>query len=205
MGTFTRTSNDRGDSAEAPPRRRALTTVNSQLTAAIGLVLLVVLFLEGLTIAAHVNSHLALHVAIGMVLVPLVVVKIGTTTYRFARYYLGDPIYVDRGPPPLLLRLLGPVVVITSVTLLATGVGEAVLSPATRWAVIGHKASFVVWFGAMAIHVLGHVRKSFTLALGAGPRAVSTWVSCGVVLLAVLAGTGFGAWALNWTLTTGHG
>ena len=68
--------------------------------------LLVLLVAEGLTIL-HVHSLLTPHVVIGMVLVPVVLLKIGSTTWRFARYYLGDPEYRRKGPPALLLRLLG--------------------------------------------------------------------------------------------------
>lgn len=37
------------------------------------------------------------------------------------RYYRGDEGYKTSGPPPLLLRLLRPLVVLTSLTLLVTG------------------------------------------------------------------------------------
>lgn len=37
------------------------------------------------------------------------------------RYYRGNKGYKTSGPPPLLLRLLGPLVVLTSLTLLVTG------------------------------------------------------------------------------------
>ena len=63
------------------------------------------------------------HVFIGMLIIPPVLLKIGSTGWRFVRYYRGSPAYRHKGPPPVALRLLGPVVVILTVVLLASGVG----------------------------------------------------------------------------------
>lgn len=54
--------------------------------------------------------------------------KVASTTWRFARYYTGAPAYRRKGPPPVLLRLLGPVVVILTLVLLFSGVGLLVVS-----------------------------------------------------------------------------
>ena len=100
-----------------------------------------------------------------MVLVPVVLLKIGSTTWRFARYYLGDPEYRRKGPPPLLLRLLGPFVVVLTVAVLGTGI-VLLFSPTTgrsQWLFL-HKATFVLWFGAMTLHVLGHLLDTARLA-----------------------------------------
>ena len=61
------------------------------------------------------------------------------------------------GPPGLVLRLLGPVVVLSTVGLFGTGVALALLGPGTGYVLLLHKASFVVWLGSMSLHVLGHV------------------------------------------------
>ena len=63
-----------------------------------------------------------------MLLIPPVLLKIGSTGWRFVRYYRGSPAYRRKGPPPALLRLLGPVVVILTVGVLASGVA-LVLAP----------------------------------------------------------------------------
>jgi hypothetical protein len=128
---------------------------NRRLTGATAVVLLVLLAAEGATILA-IRPLVSAHVFLGMLLVPPVLLKVATTGYRFARYYTGAGEYRAAGPPPPLLRLLGPVVVVSTAALFATGVALIVLGP-SRGAVLGlHKASFVVWFGAMAAHVLGH-------------------------------------------------
>jgi len=69
-------------------------------------------------------------VDIGMVLIPPVALKLGSTGYRFARYYLGSPVYRAKGPPLLPLRLLAPVLVLTTLLVFATGVLEMTASHA---------------------------------------------------------------------------
>ncbi len=147
-------------------RRRADEGVesNARLTATTAVVLLVLLAAEGLTLLS-VHSLLKPHVFIGMLLVPPVLLKMGSTGYRFVRYYLGSPAYRRKGPPPLLLRLLGPFVVVTTVTVIATGVALLFVGQGQRSNLLFlHKASFVLWFGAMALHVLGHLLDTARLA-----------------------------------------
>jgi hypothetical protein len=137
---------------------------NARLTASNAAVLLVLLAAEGLTIL-RVRHLVSPHVFIGMMLIPPVLIKIGSTGYRFARYYLGAPAYRRKGPPPALLRLLGPAVVILTALLLASGVALLLASPAwSAQLLFVHKASFVLWFVAMTIHVLGHLAEVARLA-----------------------------------------
>ncbi len=137
---------------------------NARLTGAAAAVLLVLFFLEGVTILG-VRQHLTWHVFLGMVLIPPVLLKMGSTTWRFVRYYRGAPAYRRKGPPPAILRLLGPVLVVLTVIMLASGVA-LVLAPNAlgRHLLFVHKASFVLWFGAMVIHVLGHLAETAQLA-----------------------------------------
>jgi hypothetical protein len=137
---------------------------NARLTAANAAVLLVLLAAEGVTIL-RVRQLLSPHVFIGVMLIPPVLVKVASTTWRFARYYTGAPAYRRKGPPPVLLRLLGPVVVILTLVLLFSGVGLLLVSgPWLALLLKVHKASFVLWFGAMTIHVLAHLGEVFRLA-----------------------------------------
>lgn len=128
---------------------------NERLTAMTGAVLLVLLAAEGVTILFK-QQLMTAHFFIGMLLVGPVLLKMGSTGYRFARYYTGSEPYVRKGPPALLLRLLGPVVIATSVGVIGSGVALAFTGPgsgAGTWLFL-HKATFVLWFGAMAVHVL---------------------------------------------------
>ncbi len=136
-----------------------------------------------------------------MLLVPFVVVKIASTTYRFVRYYSGRPDYVEKGAPHVVLRVLGPLVTVTTIAVFATGI--AALKVGGHFLDRAHKLSFVAWFVVMAIHVLGHVLETPSLALadwrrstrrqaaGAGARfaVLGTTLAFGVVLALV---------SLNW-------
>jgi hypothetical protein len=123
---------------------------NARLTAANAVVLLVLLAVEGVTIL-RVRQLISPHVFIGMVLIPPVLVKVASTTWRFVRYYRGAPAYRRKGPPPVLLRLLGPVVVILTLVLLASGVGLLLVSPS--------------WMSLLLkVHVLGHLGEVLRLA-----------------------------------------
>jgi len=125
---------------------------NERLTAMTGAVLIVLLAAEGFTLLA-LHAMLTLHFFIGMLLVGPVLLKMGSTGYRFARYYLGAEPYVSKGPPLVLLRVLGPLVMTTSVGVIGTGVLLALVGPGpSPWLVL-HKLFFIAWFAVMALHV----------------------------------------------------
>lgn len=132
---------------------------NARLTATTAAVLLVLLAAEGATIP-FVRQQLPLHIFLGLLLIPPVLLKVASTAWRFTQYYLGSHEYVAKGPPHVLMRLLvAPAVVASTICVFGTGLLLVAMHP-QRGIVLGlHKASFVVWFGAMALHVLGHVLK----------------------------------------------
>lgn len=130
---------------------------NERLTGSTALILLILLAIEGVTVL-RVHSLLTLHVFVGMLLIPPVLVKISSTTWRFARYYLGSPEYRHKGPPPTALRVTGPFVVVLTVVLFGSGVLLLIGPTAWRHPMLQlHQASFVAWFILMAVHVLGHL------------------------------------------------
>ncbi|MGV8967895.1 MAG: hypothetical protein ACOH2F_16665 [Cellulomonas sp.] len=187
---------------------------NSRLTATVGVVLVVLLFAEGLTILS-IRGLITVHVFIGLLLVPPVALKVLTTTYRFARYYAHAAPYVRRGPPHPLLRFIGPVLVIVTVVLLGSGVALLVVGPADDGLVLlAHKGSFVVWFGLTAVHVLAHVRESVVLAgrdwrsASRRPRPRGRAGRAGAVVLALVLGVVLGALvtptAAAWTDRPAH-
>ena len=150
---------------------------------------------EGVTVL-RVHSLLTPHVVIGMIMVPVVMVKMGSTFWRFLRYYTGDPTYRRKGPPPAFLRLLGPFVVVLTVAVLATGIALLYVPGADRsqWLFL-HKATFILWLAAMALHVLGHLletanltwsdlsRRSRRQVQGAGARE---WLVVSALVLGIL-------------------
>jgi len=130
--------------------------VNERLTAASGAVLYVLLAAEGVTIL-FIGPLLSTHVFVGMLLIPPVALKLGSTGWRFVRYYRGAREYVDRGPPRLSLRLLAPLVVVSTLVVFGTGVALLVRGPGGGLLLGLHKVSFVVWFAATGVHVLAYV------------------------------------------------
>jgi hypothetical protein len=157
---------------------------NERLTAITGAVLLVLLAVEGFTLVA-LRPLLPVHFFVGMLLVGPVVLKAGSTGYRFVRYYSGAPDYRRKGPPNPLLRLIGPVVLLSSLAVLGTGVLLAFAGPGNQQFLFLHKASFVIWFVLMAVHVLAYVwrvpgliaadlRRSRGVGEGAGDRLPAT-------------------------------
>jgi hypothetical protein len=128
---------------------------NHRLTSLTGVVLLLGLAVEGATIP-WLGSLLNVHIFLGMLLLGPVALKLASVTYRVGRYYTGARDYVKLGPPgPLMRVLVAPVLVLSTLTLFGTGV--LLLAVPHRGPVLGlHKASFIVWFGAMSIHVLAY-------------------------------------------------
>jgi hypothetical protein len=182
---------------------------NQRLTAATGILLVVLLAVIGITIL-RLGPLISVHLFVGLVLIPVVGLKLASTGYRFMRYYTSDPVYRRRGAPPILLRLSAPIVVTTSLAVLATGVALLFLGPESSDTLrLLHKLSFIVWGAFAALHVLGHlpdVQKTFLTrrgdrveynkyAAGANGRIISIAgaLVAGVVLAIVLI-PHFGAW-----------
>lgn len=131
---------------------------NARLTGLNGVLLLVLLAVEGATIL-RIRELITVHVYVGVLLVGPVLLKTASTGYRFIRYYTGAQPYLQKGPPQPLLRALGPLVVLTTFVVLGTGIGLLAVRPDQAGLLLtAHKASFVMWFAVMTVHVLGHMR-----------------------------------------------
>jgi len=146
--------------ASERPRRSLFgggTEGNERLTVQTGALLFVLLAVLGVTIV-RIGQLTWLHLFLGLLLIGPLALKLASTGYRFARYYSGEREYRLKGPPALPLRLLGPVVVGSTLGVFATGVVLLAVGPSHRdpWMLL-HKASFIVWVGATALHVLGHL------------------------------------------------
>ena len=131
---------------------------NARLTSSTAAVLFVLLAIEGVTILS-LGSLLTPHIFIGVVLIPPVLLKVASTGYRLVRYYGGSTPYVRKGPPPILLRVLGPLLVLSTGALLATGLALLVIGPGDGLVGGLHKVSFIVFFAVTSVHVLAHIRK----------------------------------------------
>jgi hypothetical protein len=133
------------------------TTGNERLTTAAGAVLLVLLAALGVTIV-RIGGLLWEHLFLGMLLVGPVLLKLSSTGYRFVRYYTANPRYRRKGPPPLALRVLAPLVVASTLVVFASGVALLFIGPSSRGTLFPiHKDSFFVWLGLVALHLVGHL------------------------------------------------
>jgi hypothetical protein len=97
---------------------------------------------------------------VGLLLIPIVALKLASTGWRMLRYYLSSEEYVEHCPPNIVLRaMVAPVVILSTLVLFATGTALLVLGE-TEGTIVGlHKASFIVWVGATGVHVLAHARR----------------------------------------------
>ena len=130
---------------------------NTRITSTTGMLLLVVLALEGVTLLS-VRQMITLHIFVGVLLLGPVLLKSGTTAYRAVRYYGRTPAYQRKGPPHPLLRVLGPFVILSSLALLGTGVTLIFVGDQPGgWLLTAHQTCFWIWLVLMAVHLLGHL------------------------------------------------
>ena len=119
----------------------------------IGGILAVLLLAEGITIL-EMGGLLTVHMLLGLVLVPPVIVKLASTGYRFARYYGGARAYREKGPPALPMRLLAPILVAMTIGVFATGIWLLALGHKSDQVLLLHKVTFIIWGVVFAIHFL---------------------------------------------------
>ena len=185
--------------------RSARPEANARLTAATGLVLLALFAAEIVTVVVGPRSLLTFHIATGLVLAPLVVLKLASTTWRMVSYYRHDRDYRIKGPPAPMLRVLGPVLGTLTIALLASGI-VLVFGPHSAYAaaLLVHKKIFYVWLAAFGLHTIAHLPSAVRLSCqdlmrryrlsvpGAWYRlaAVLGCVALGVVLGLALTGHG---------------
>jgi hypothetical protein len=134
---------------------------NQRLTAINGAVLYLLILVIVVTVL-NISGFLTAHYVVGLLLVPPVVLKLGSTGYRVFRYYTGSAAFKVAGPPPIVLRFItGPILVVATVVTLATGselwlVG---LRLGTGWTT-AHTVAAVAMLVAVAAHLVGHTRMS---------------------------------------------
>jgi hypothetical protein len=173
---------------------------NARLTGSLGAALFVLLAVEGVTLLS-VRSLLSVHSFVGVLVGAFALTKLASVGYRFARYYLGDPAYGRKGPPHPILRVAGPLVAVTTVALVGTGVALLAAGRDHDSLRTLHTVSFILWFAAMTVHVLGHLLDTPRLAtadfradepavLGRGRRITA-------LVVTLVTGIGFGVLVLS--------
>lgn len=185
------------DSQSRGPRlsrrwRQGGTEGNEILTSAAAVVLFVLLVAEGITIV-HMRGLLSAHMFIGLVLIPPVLLKLGSTGYRMVSYYTGSRAYRLKGAPLLPLRLMAPVLVASTLAVLASGVLLLAAGHKSGTILTIHKLSFIVFGVLLAVHLLAYVprvARSLRADWGAARRDAVPGASARAMLLAAAIGGG---------------
>jgi hypothetical protein len=134
---------------------------NERLTAAVGVLVLVPVAVELVTILLGVHTFMSLHVFVGLALLPAVLLKLASTGWRFARYYTRSRAYVAHGPPRMAMRLLAPLFVIATVVLFGSGVAMGILhGHSLHFARRLHGPASVIWLVLLGVHVLAYIGRA---------------------------------------------
>lgn len=182
---------------------------NEHLTTVTGAILIVLLAVIGFTIP-QLRQFIWMHLFVGLLLIGPVLLKIASTGYRFVRYYTHEPDYRRKGPPQIALRLIAPIVVLSTVGVFVTGIGLLIVGPTDRNPMLLlHKVTFIVWVVLISLHILGHL-PALASALGVGggqarqregtaPGTAGRWLALtgaivGGLVLAVVLLPEFAAW-----------
>ncbi len=185
---------------------------NAQLTTVTGAILIVLLAAIGFTIP-QLRQYIWLHLFLGLLLIGPVLLKMASTGYRFARYYTDNAEYRRKGPPELILRLIAPIVVLSTVGVFVTGIGLLIVGPTDRNPMLLlHKVSFIVWIAFTSLHILGHLpvlartlglhNQGAAHGVGVGPGAAGRWIALagaivGGLVLAVALIPDFATWSAH--------
>jgi hypothetical protein len=173
---------------------------NERLTTVTGAILVALLLVIGVTIL-RIRQLISVHLFVGLLLIGPVALKLASTGYRFVRYYTGNPAYRLKGPPEWPLRLIAPIVVITTVTVFVSGVLLMFAGSHDRDPLLPiHKVSFIVWAVFTGLHLLGHLprllaaRRRVSMPGGAGRTIAITGALVAGVVLAVVLIPQFSGW-----------
>src|ERR1700751_675232 len=147
--------------------RRPNPAGNERLTAADGLLLLAPILVVVATVLLRVHTFMSAHVFFGLFLIPLVLLKLASTGWRFARYYMHSSEYVSEGPPQIAMRLLAPLFVAATVVLFGSGVAMGFLhGHALQIARNLHGPASVIWLVLLGIHVLVYLGQALRATAG---------------------------------------
>lgn len=172
----------------------------ARLTSLLGMLLFFLLALEGVSVPL-VGELLTWHVVVGVILIPVMTAKIVVTSYRFALYYTKSLDFKKAGPPWMPLRVIGPLIVLSTVGLMVSGVVLMVIgpnSPSVNLWIFTHRATFIAWSVFMSAHVASYVRRAATvswkdlktLSVGDSLKSSDSWYRFIIVIVTLAIGIG---------------
>jgi hypothetical protein len=162
---------------------------NERMTAQAGALLLILSALVTAT-AGYAHGLLPIHIFVGVLFLGPLAEMLGTTGYRFLRFYTGAAAFVRRGRPRLALRILAPLLLVS--TLLVVTSGLALLWAGSGLLVL-HVFTALFWLPIIALHAFAHTPSILRL-IGDDWRAAIRGAMPGralrlsVTLIALLAG-----------------
>jgi hypothetical protein len=163
---------------------------NARLTAWTGALLLGLVLAELCTLL-DVSGLISWHVTIGALLVPVALLKTASTSWRVVRFYSGRREYRVAGPPPTLLRVLGPLVVAATLGLLTSGIVLVSVGEDTGhrvlFAVAGrqvdlvtvHQALFIAFAVLAGLHLLARAVRAAEVLTGRALRGAGPGTPAG--------------------------
>jgi len=139
-------SAERREPDDAGPRANQRLTA---LTGAVVLPLAALVLLTGLLFGDLWRAHYF----VGYVLLPVALLKVGSTTYRMVRYYLRSGLYRQVRPPYPLARFTSPVLVVSVVVLFVSGIAMWLThSQGDPWGWI-HTDAAIAFSGIVLLHL----------------------------------------------------
>lgn len=181
---------------------------NERISAVTGALLMMLAAGIGVTIL-RIGDFLPEHYLVGFLMIGPIGLKLGSTGYRFLRYYTGSTSYRRVGPPQFVLRLSAPFLVAATVALFATGIELWLFGDRFgAWWSQAHAVSFLTWTVLLAVHLLGHTRRSAAalweeVGAGAGEAITPRGLVIGSLLLGVVLAALSLLYASPFTLPTG--
>jgi hypothetical protein len=184
---------------------------NERLTSTVGLVLVVLLVVEAAT-TLLLSTFLPVHLFLGLLLLPPIVLKLASTGWRFIRYYTGSAPYRLKGPPELLLRMLAPLLVAATFVLFGTGVAFLIAGHGGGLLLTAHVVSFVIWGVLMIVHVLAYLRHVLShgvadwrpAARSVAGAKLRRYVVAGALAAGIVVGLGTYSVQTAWLSRRGH-
>jgi hypothetical protein len=185
-------------------------TGNRNLTAFLGALLLAGILGELATLVLGLQRTLPVHILLGVALIPIVALKLGSTGWRMIRYYTGDPAYRREGPPRPFLRGIAPLVAGSTIALFGSGVGLILGGAQSHFFRAVHSASSALFLLVVGTHALAYLPKlrRFALADWMRDRTHGHALRRGVAAFAVVGGGALAVAALQilgpWTTVIHH-
>ena len=218
------------DSLTARDARGAAGVVgNTRFTSTLGVLLLALLVLQigSAVFFALLTYNVAffngptydivrpVHFFVGFALMPLLGLKLASTGWRFGRYYLRSRYYKAAGPPSWTGRLIAPLLIVSGISLFASGVEMWSFQNQLGWPWTAiHNVAAFTFVSVLVVHLILHAVQAHRDAAAdlAGKPAVSDSDDGAAVVepfggrvtrrvllgSAVVAGAALGAGASGW-------